>query len=383
MWINNIRIFPSRQISSIEIRDGYIFQCGTNKFGGDGIDGMEGMLTPGLINSHEHLDFDLYDMLGSPPYMDYRDWAMDIHARHKTEIESIEGIPRRLRIMWGVVRNMLNGITAVVHHGSALQAEGLPITVVDHMQDLHSVGFEKNWKLKLNNLKRLNLPCVIHTGEGISLRAAREVDELLRSNYFSRKIIGVHGVAMDEEQAKRLGALVWCPVTNQFMLHAQPRIDPLKKHTAILFGTDSTLTSTWNIREHLRFARRLGMLNDNELLASCTTSPANVWQMKAGTITPGMEANLVISRASPDMDQMDAFYDIDPVNIELVMHKGKIVLTQDSLQADHLMEFKSAFNFGGRQYFSLIDIQSLQDEIRTCYPSVVFSHEFTPQAQAV
>jgi cytosine/adenosine deaminase-related metal-dependent hydrolase len=383
MWINNIRIFPSRDVSSLEILDGVITQCSPDKVGGDGIDGREGILTPGLINSHEHLDFDLYEMLGTPPYKDYREWAMGLHAGYKTEINEIEKIPRRLREMWGVVRNLLNGVTTVINHGARLDCTCFPITVIDHFQDLHSVGFEKNWKLKLNDVRRLGMPCVIHAGEGIGERSHAEITDLIRANVFARKIIGVHGVAMDASQAEHFEALVWCPATNDFMLHTQPDIQILKTKTTILFGTDSTLTSAWNIREHLRFARSRGLLNDEELFESCTSAPADIWELNAGRIRPGEEASLVISKGTGHLNNMESFYDIDPSNIDLVMHKGNIVLSHADVQAAHLMKSINSFEYAGRRYFSVIDIRSLINEILIWRPGFSFSPGFIDQQQAV
>ena len=94
------------------------------------------------------------------------------------------------------------------------------ITVLQNNYCLHSIQFEKKWKLKLNRIIIKNQPFVIHIGEGTDDAAKTEIDELIKWNFLKRKIIGVHGVAMTEEQATAFKALVWCPASNYFLLNS-------------------------------------------------------------------------------------------------------------------------------------------------------------------
>src|ERR1044071_3735591 len=66
---------------------------------------------PGLINSHDHLDFNLFPQLGNKVYSNYADWANDIQKNNGEEIESVLKIPLSLRVQWGVYKNLLSGIT--------------------------------------------------------------------------------------------------------------------------------------------------------------------------------------------------------------------------------------------------------------------------------
>src|SRR5580658_8232205 len=72
---------------------------------------------PGLINSHDHLDFNLFPSLGNKKYNNYTEWGTDIHANNKAAIEPILKIPQPLRTQWGIYKNLLNGFTTVVNHG--------------------------------------------------------------------------------------------------------------------------------------------------------------------------------------------------------------------------------------------------------------------------
>ena len=173
---------------------------------------------------------------------------------------------------------------------------------------------------------------VAHVGEGVGIDAEQEIDAFVRWNVWRKKLIGVHAIAMRAEQARRFKALVWCPMSNEFLFGDTAPVAELKKHAVILFGTDSTLTAPWNIWVHLRRAREIGALTDVELIAALTTHAARVWNLSnRGYIAPGAAADIVVARKHHD-DQRDAFFAINPEDILLVMKDGAIVLLDASLR---------------------------------------------------
>ena len=52
---------------------------------------------PGLINSHDHLDFNCYSVLCQRKFTSYTEWGLHIHQVYKAEIEAIQKIPQDLR----------------------------------------------------------------------------------------------------------------------------------------------------------------------------------------------------------------------------------------------------------------------------------------------
>ena len=251
---------------------------------------------PGLINSHDHLDFNLFPQLGNEVYKSYREWGEDIQKNNGEIIESVLKVPQHLRIEWGLYKNIVNGFTTVVNHGKHVEMPDPFITIFQECHSLHSVR-EKGWKFKLNRPFAGKQPFVIHVGEGVDQAAFEEIDELLRWNLFKRKIIAIHGVSMNMRQAAAFEALVWCPDSNLFMLNATSRVDKLKQETKILFGTDSTLSAEWNAWEHIRLARETEMLSDGELFQSLTRLPAGTWGLNdRGTLEEGKKADIVIAR---------------------------------------------------------------------------------------
>jgi cytosine/adenosine deaminase-related metal-dependent hydrolase len=331
---------------------------------------------PGLINSHDHLDFNLFPLLGNRIYHNYTEWGPDIHTCNRGSIDPILAIPQHLRTRWGIYKNLLNGFTTVVNHGERIDTGDAPISVFQDCYCLHSVGFEPHWKWKLNHPAKTGQPFALHIGEGTDTVAAREIDELIRWNILRRPIVGIHGVAMTVEQASAFHALVWCPASNFFLLGETAAIDRLYAKVPILFGTDSTLTSGWNAWDHIRIARDLRLVPDADLFTMLTSNPAAAWGLAdRGALAPGKRADLVIARPTSAIPAMDAFFALNPEDILLVLHAGQIRLFDPSLLKpiieNHLTfdDFQPAPPDGK---YVAGDLPALMDDIRGYCPDIAF-----------
>jgi cytosine/adenosine deaminase-related metal-dependent hydrolase len=324
------------------------------------------LIFPGLINSHDHLDFNLFPRLGNRLYKNYREWGLEINKENKNLIGAILKIPQELRIQWGIYKNLLNGITTVVNHGERLKTGKELITVYQEYKSLHSVGFEKNWIFKLNQPFKNRGPFVIHVGEGRDENSHKEIDRLIKYNFFWKDLIGIHGVAMDEIQASAFRGLVWCPDSNFFLLGKTASIDRLQFHTKLGFGTDSCLTSSWNFWDQLRMARKTGMVSDDRLFAMLTTEAAEVWGLDAsGKIAVDHHADLVIVENKQSLVRFDSFYNLSPEDILMVIHKGMIRLFDESLQ----IQLKS-FDFPFHE-FTKVQIKKRNKYIEGDFPGLI------------
>jgi len=58
---------------------------------------------PGLINSHDHLDFNLFPPLRNRIYNNYTEWGIDIQTNNKKTINEILRIPQHLP--WRKIEN--------------------------------------------------------------------------------------------------------------------------------------------------------------------------------------------------------------------------------------------------------------------------------------
>jgi len=292
----------------------------------------DALIFPGLINSHDHLDFNLFPRLGNGIYKNYLEWGDDIHSQNKTVINHVLQVPKKIRTQWGIYKNLLNGITTVFNHGGPLEIQYSPIDVFQDKGSLHSVRLEKSWKWKLNDPFRIKSRVVIHAGEGTDEESHEEINALIKWNKLHKKLIAIHGVAMDVRQAAAFQALVWCPDSNLFLLGKTAAVNELKHVIPIVFGTDSTVSADWSIWNQLRIAKETGLLTNEELMASVTSSPAKLRGLHAGVLEEGTIADLVVAEKKID-NATDAFFAVNAESILIVIKSGNIVLFDESLQA--------------------------------------------------
>src|SRR5436309_11620189 len=74
------------------------------------------LILPGLINAHDHLEFNLYPRLGRGPYPNAGAWARDVYRPEESPVRELLAIPKNTRLLWGGLKNLLSGVTTVCHH---------------------------------------------------------------------------------------------------------------------------------------------------------------------------------------------------------------------------------------------------------------------------
>ena len=114
MVLHDVSIYGKKGFHHIWIRDGKIHAITQNRSdlhraAGPRIETRGSILLPGFINSHDHLDFNLYPQLGNRIYGDYTQWGPAILEEHQELVKQVRAIPHGLRIAWGQYRNLLNG----------------------------------------------------------------------------------------------------------------------------------------------------------------------------------------------------------------------------------------------------------------------------------
>jgi cytosine/adenosine deaminase-related metal-dependent hydrolase len=323
----------------------------------------------GFINSHDHLDFNLFPQLGKGGYSNYSEWGPAVQREYREIIEQVKRVPLELRNKWGIYKNLLNGFTTVVNHVPDPVSDNQLVSVFQDFYFLHSPGFEKNWRWKLLNPLKNDRPFVMHLGEGSDKTAKREIDDVIHCNIFRKNIIAVHGVAMDRRQINKFRGLVWCPASNDF-LFGQTVDRALLDNNMVAFGTDSTLTSPWNCWEHFRLA--LKSVTENKLLAMLGSLPAFIWNFEdKQERMEGSAGDLLVLKKTARL------FDSNPSDILLVIKKGEVVLADEKFttRLKNRNEQYSKIAFGNSVKYVKGDLTGLVKQVKKIFPGVFIPFE--------
>src|SRR6266567_8406320 len=103
------------------------------------------LVMPGLINAHDHLEFNLFPQLGQGTYANAGEWARDIYHPDRSPIREHLRVAKPVRLWWGALKNLLSGVTTVCHHNPyepEIFNADFPIRVVRRFAWAHSLEFE-------------------------------------------------------------------------------------------------------------------------------------------------------------------------------------------------------------------------------------------------
>ncbi|MQA90443.1 MAG: amidohydrolase family protein [Gemmatimonas sp.] len=290
-----------------------------------------GRFYPGLINAHDHLHRNHYSKLGSPPYEDAYAWGADIHAHCAAEIARAKMLDRRDALLFGALKNLLGGVTTVVHHDAWEPAfDGdFPLRLAN-VRTLHSLGLEPHEAVEQARAFRTDLPLCIHLAEGTNRRAANEIRQLDLTGLLDTRLLAVHAVGVDGPGITRLCAagagVVWCPTSNRFLFGMTAPRELFDSGIDILLGSDSLLTGDGTLLDELRAARRLGHIDDTRLLAAVGEVSARRLNLPVPSLEPGAPADVILVRTS--------LFDARPADIGLVLVGGRPVLADEAIARD-------------------------------------------------
>lgn len=260
-------------------------------------------LRPGLINAHEHLHRNHYGRLGAPPYINGFEWGRDIHTRYSDAIALGRAVPRRQALLRGAWKNIVAGVTTVVHHDAWEEAfdDDFPLRVAQ-VRNAHSLrhGTGLAAAAPTDATTAGVGPFAIHLAEGVDFAAAEEIRQLERQGLLNKDLLAVHCVGPDTDGVRRLresgAAVVWCPTSNAFLFGRTASSELLEQGVDVLLGSDSLLSGLGTLLEELRFARRLGVVSDDRLLDAVGAVAAARLGLPEPTLDCGARADLAVFR---------------------------------------------------------------------------------------
>lgn len=282
---------------------------------------VDGSPREGLINAHDHLDFNHYPRLGNPPYTSLYEWAGDVQARLVDELAEVIAFPRSDALRFGALKNLIAGVTAVAHHGrwSELFERDFPLRV-PRLRVIHSLGLEDDLAAAIDRCGRdRSHPLCLHLAEGTVDAVGHEVARAGRLGLLDHDLLAVHLVGVDARGLSLLraarAAAVWCPSSNLYLYGSTAPPALFDGAVDVLLGSDSLASAAGTLLDELRVARGTRRLPDAALLDAVGPTAARRLGLQRPSLEPGQPADFAVFRA-PVLDAR-------PPDVALVVVAGR------------------------------------------------------------
>ena len=292
---------------ALRIRGPRIVSLGARAESGDQVVDLNGeRLMPGLINSHDHLHRNHYPRLKyQSRYENASQWAADFDVRRSGDAVLTAGsvMPRTDCLVFGGLKNLLSGVTTVLHHDAPFPeftTPGFPVHVVPRYGWAHSLAIDGPSRVcGSHGATQPDIPWFIHAGEGFDAAAAMEAAQLEALGLLTPNTVLVHGLGFDAAARalliqRRVG-LVWCPGSNHFLYDRTAAARDFGRAGLLALGSDSRLSGERDLLDELRFARSTGEVDDAQLESLVTSDAARLVRTPdRGVLRAGAVADLVV-----------------------------------------------------------------------------------------
>jgi cytosine/adenosine deaminase-related metal-dependent hydrolase len=235
---------------------------------------------PGLINAHDHLELNHYPRTKyRERYDNASEWSRDMNAHlNFSPFKELRAYPLEDCCFIGGLKNLLSGVTTVIHHNpphNALFRKDFPVRVLRKYGWAHSLYLSSDEEI-VASYKRtpLDVPWFIHLAEGTDEAATGEYQRLKALGCVGSNTVLVHGVGLTDQDiadaAPLVRGLVWCPTTNLYLLGKTANVFAwLKAGGKLALGSDSRLTAEGDLaQEELYVAGTSLIFGSNEQLAA-------------------------------------------------------------------------------------------------------------------
>jgi cytosine/adenosine deaminase-related metal-dependent hydrolase len=310
------------------------------------------LILPGLINAHDHLEFNLFPRLGRGPYANATEWAKEIYQPCKSPVRQHLQVPKAVRLLWGGIKNLLSGVTTVSHHNpyqASVFNRRFPVRVVKRFGWAHSLRFSADAEERFRRTPR-DAPFIIHAGEGCDIGARNEIVQLDQCGMLTPSTVIVHGVAFERDEdlhliAERGSSLIWCPTSNYFTIGKTLSPEVFEAGIPIALGTDSALTAKGDLVDEIQAGHKY--LPVGKLFEMVTKQAARILRLTSGE--GSIQENGIADLLVVTDDQQTPAESLLNLHPELIIVNGRVKLFSSRI-ADRL-------NLWGAPSFQPIEVE--------------------------
>lgn len=222
---------------------------------------------------------------------------------------------------------------------------GFPVHVPAEYGWAHSMADANNVAGRFHETPS-DWPFLIHLAEGTNAAAASDFLELSSTLPLDPRIALVHAVGLTQQQWETVHRLnlgvVWCPLSNLFTLGQTLSLKQIQSLTNVALGTDSPLTATGDLLDHIRFLHQAMRVPPALLYLMVTTRAARLLRLGGGQgrLEPGSLASMIVVR-DRRTTPANALVELSWTDVELVVQAGRIVLVSPTLAAKLPDDFTS------------------------------------------
>lgn len=284
-----------------------------------------GVISPGLVDLHNHVAYDFLGPWTAPRlYQNRYQWQDDASyaAAIKAPYNAVKNAGHLCQAQkWGELRALMGGTTTIQGSIGYTCQNGWVRNVESYM--FCSDHIRQN-VLPVTGLKATDAASLIaqfdagttkaylvHLAEGIDDGSRAELDHLRTLGLLRKEVVAIHGTALTPAQLGEMGQagmkLVWSPQSN-LALYGQTTDVPaaLAAGVKVALAPDWTVSGSNSLLDELKVADRInqqqwgGLLSDAQLFQMATSTPAEIAGMgeRIGRLAPGFAADLVVVRAN-------------------------------------------------------------------------------------
>lgn len=274
---------------------------------------VNGIISTGLINAHDHLLGNYFPKVGNGPYENWLPWDNDLKS--SPVYQERQQIENRDLYLLGAFRNLVSGVTTVSDHIPHFVAEPyydiLPTKAIRNYALAHSVNsFALKWGDEISEEYKKavekDIPFITHISEGFDDETIQDVNTLDRQGGLGENSVLIHGIAFSEQDIdlikSKKASVVWCGDSNMFMFNKTTNVKMLlDKGVNLCIGTDSPMSGGENILAEIKFNRKLykkmyGLeLSDETIYRMITVNSAKAFRLHDhGSIKTGNVADFVV-----------------------------------------------------------------------------------------